>query len=114
MGKIWQQIRLRAKALVAAAGLAVVGMAEYVVTAPETAQQLGQTLPAPYSQLVPVLLGLFAAALVHQVPNAQPVASSEAVPAPVEPAQPPIELAPLEPSTATSMVQLVSAPGGGN
>lgn len=128
MGKVWAQLAYRAKALIAVAGLAAVGAAEYVVSSPDTAGALQQLLPAPYSQLVPVLLAALSAALVHGVPN-RPLPSSAAAPALIvasdapdsategpapdiaAAAVPAPPLAPAEPSTVTSLVQLVRAPG---
>lgn len=129
---MFAQIRYRAKALIGAAGLILVGMAEYVVTDPGTQQLLGQTLPAPWNQAIPVLLIALSAGLIHAVPNApkpgtagSPITAAQAdairrliddhlasrIRAQTAQRQ---AAAPRPVSTATGIVQLAPPVGGGN
>lgn len=133
MERLIAQLAYRAKAVAAAFGLALVAAAEYVVEAPATAHVLAQAVPAPWAQLVPVALGAIAVGIVHAVPNgprpaavgaaAAPkhvpahLASGTAVQAPTAAPVPAPAAAGVivdEPAPATSMVQLVPLPSGGN
>lgn len=71
-----EQILYRAKAVIAAAGLGILGFLGWLVENPQTAAAIQQVIPAPYAQFVPlVLAGIAATWLVHRVPNAAPVAT---------------------------------------
>lgn len=82
-----QQITYRAKAILAAFGIALVGLATWVVENPDTAAALRQVVPAPYDQFVPVVLGAIAVILVHRVPNRAPDAGTALVTSSTAPAE---------------------------
>jgi hypothetical protein len=70
------QILYRAKAIIAALGLSLVGFLGWLVENPQTATAIQQVIPAPYAQFVPLILaGIAATWLVHRVPNAAPIPS---------------------------------------
>ena len=95
MSSISQTVREKAKAVLAAAGITLAGVAEWAVQNPDTAKSIEKIVPAPYDQLVPIILGIIGTVLVHQVPNATPTAVSFE-----------------EPSTATSILKLQQVNGG--
>lgn len=96
---IKQELAYRAKTIAASVGLAVVGLAEWLVSSPDTAAAIQQVIPAPYTQLVPVILGAVGAVLVHQWPNgAQPSTAAAAI---VQ-----------EPPTDTTILKLSAVNGG--
>lgn len=71
-----EQILYRAKAIIAALGLSLLGLLGWLVENPQTATVIQQVIPAPYAQFVPlVLAGIAATWLVHRVPNTAPVAT---------------------------------------
>ena len=53
-----QQLAYRAKAILASLGLALVGIAEWLVQSPDTAHAVERIVPAPYDQLVPIARAL--------------------------------------------------------
>lgn len=96
-----EQIKYRAKAILAALGAALVGFVVWLVTNPDTAVALEKIVPEPWVALVPVALaGVAATIAVHQAPNRTPTvltrtdADDEAVD---------------EPATDTTAVQSLTA-----
>jgi len=88
-------VRQKAKAVLAGAGITLAGIAEWLVQNPDTARTIEKVVPAPYDQLVPIVLGIIGTVLVHQIPNAVPTA-----------------VAFEEPTTDTTLVKLSAVNGG--
>lgn len=73
--RFMEQIRYRAKAIIAALGAAVVGLLAWLLTSPDLARTLAEVVPAPWAALVPVVLAYIATTyLVNRVPNRTPTA----------------------------------------
>lgn len=70
---LMEQVRYRAKAILAGVGAALVGFVVWLVTYPETATVLERLVPEPWVALVPIVLaGVAATVAVHQAPNRTP------------------------------------------
>lgn len=70
-----EQILYRAKAILTAVGVILVGFLSWLVQNPDTATAIQQVIPAPYAQFVPVVLaGIAATLLVNRVSNRTPTA----------------------------------------
>lgn len=70
-----EQIKYRAKAILAAVGAALVGFVVWLVTNPDTATAIEKIVPEPWVAIVPVVLaGIAATIAVHQTPIRTPTA----------------------------------------
>lgn len=94
-------VKWKAKAIIGAAGLVVVGLVEYLIEQPDTVRVLEHVLPQPWAQLVPVALAGTDVWLLHKVPmGPAPGAALDAAPEPVADSAPVETVAPAAPAAA--------------
>lgn len=81
MNTLTEQLAYRLKAVLYAVFVAAVGIAEWLVNDPTTAQIIEPIIPAPFDKFVPGALGFIGLYLVHHFPNAEkPISSSDTAP----------------------------------